>query len=655
ITEGINVVGSLAATRGDVVKMVNNALEVPMMVQKTWGQFPEYAEDETKTLLKTKLGVEVVEGTLISFDEEEMIAKIETKDGDKEYKVAEGVSFAGLEDATVKAWKLSGKLVWFEVKSTVVYDTVASVVYESNKVKEIKLFNLDKSYKVAENADLGKDIDKLINDVGDNKLDGLFYGRFVIADGKITKATIYNVANKPYMVEKVDTNKEVVTYRYADVTGRTLRLGNYDDYKVVKDGKEAELADLEKDDIFYTYTDGDVIYIFAVSKKVDGKLSKLVVGEKAMIAGEYYNINDPAYMSKDGGEEFTLTTDFSDLLGEDVTAYLGLKDTIVYIVGETEGEGETLYGILIRTWRSDEDYVRLMLLDGTIKTYVVADGFDVVDNEDYYDRAFVKFTVNDDGEVEFDDNAILVEDFTSSSSELKRLNVDKDATKVDGMFVTSDTKIIDVTNYKPTDRKVTSLTWDDIKNTDPIDGVIAVADDNLGVAKVILINDPDFVSAEDDVYVAIVLDSAKIGTNKYEITLDKGEGKENIVFSTVYNKGDIITFKLDKDGKGVVVAPTGTKETKYVIDINGSFIKLGTIADDGTITEDNKYYKVASDAVIYDFTGTKPVEAALADLSDVERDEANNEIAVRADKVTVYVENDIVKAIKIEALGTSDW
>ena len=61
-----NVVSNLAADRGAIAIMVDNSLTVPLMVQKTYGQYPEYEADEDKTLLNTKLGVEELEKVYVT-------------------------------------------------------------------------------------------------------------------------------------------------------------------------------------------------------------------------------------------------------------------------------------------------------------------------------------------------------------------------------------------------------------------------------------------------------------------------------------------------------------------------------------------------------------------------------------------------------------
>ncbi|MGI6777200.1 MAG: S-layer homology domain-containing protein [Acetivibrionales bacterium] len=59
ITKDVSAIAGMGATRGDVAVMIDASLDVPMMVQSTWGEFPEYEEDEDKTLL-SKLGVDEI-------------------------------------------------------------------------------------------------------------------------------------------------------------------------------------------------------------------------------------------------------------------------------------------------------------------------------------------------------------------------------------------------------------------------------------------------------------------------------------------------------------------------------------------------------------------------------------------------------------------
>jgi hypothetical protein len=100
ISDGVTVINNMAANRGDIALMIDNALTVPMMVQKTWGQYPEYGEDEDQTLMK-KLGVNEIEGRVVAIprvdskldDNEIRLGEAEDKDDNGVYEVIEGVDF----------------------------------------------------------------------------------------------------------------------------------------------------------------------------------------------------------------------------------------------------------------------------------------------------------------------------------------------------------------------------------------------------------------------------------------------------------------------------------------------------------------------------------------------------------------------------------
>jgi hypothetical protein len=673
ITDGVNVVGNLPATRGDVAIMLDNSLEVPMMVQTSWGQYPEYQEKEDQTLLKTKLGVKVIEGTVASFDEDEMTVAFNdvtengtAKDDGTEYKVASGISFKNLINAAVTAWKLGDYIVYVDVDSSIKYDVVSDVVYDGSTLKEIELKYANKTYKVASGATIkidGASGTFATDSNGDLTKD--YYGKFIINDGKITQAEVLNLTDsvlvKAGQIEKVDTKNEVIEYRLGDSSGRKLRLGNYDDYKIYKDNAEVSLADLKADDVFYVKVVSNVVYVIASSKKVEGELTAVKEDTSALskvaIDGTYYDVNSNGFLSTNNGDDYhDINAKDSnneyviyDAFDEEVTAYLDYKGRVAYIVADVETKSDSIYGIVRKKWQSDEDYVKIMLLDGTEKTYVIDDYGKVSDyvylNKDYV----VKFVINKDGNIEFDANFTPV-----AVDSVGPMTVNEKDDKLGSYYITSKTKIINVTNYL-SDDEISELTWADIEEAlsdgATLNAKVVDADANTNEANLVIVKDSNFKVAKDDVYTAIVLDKVRINSDNYEIKLDRGNGEEYIIFTKAEaakaTVDSIVYFQLDKDGKGVNCNAVSTVQG-YVYDINGSFIKFAEVDASKSAVNITPYYRVASDAIIYDYTGDDPVIGYLSDLSDMEF--SNGKVA-QADKVEYYVDGNTVKAIKILKLG----
>jgi len=600
-------------------------------------QYPEYEEDDTKSLLKTKLGVDVVEGTLSDYDEDENVVTI----GNKEYKVAEGVSVKALLNNYVSAWKLNGKIVYVKAESNTIYEYVTANKVSNGKVTEITVKFADKKYKVKEDAEI-KLNGEVIAEARKDDLKGT-YGKIVLDDNKVIYADLYEMNYiSAAKVVSVDADDEVVEY-YKEDPDSVLKLRLEDkDVTVIKNNKAAKLEDLKKGDVISVYRsdDRESFVIVATDAELEGKLTAVREEDrtyKVRIDGTYYKIDSP-FLSKDGGDSFVSfggEDSLDDFFGEKVVAYKDYKGDIVYIVAEVEEKTTTFLGIITKAWRTDNTYVKVFKADGTVATYVYDDDYFDLDDLDYDKETVFEFEIDEDGVVQ-SIKALTPVDIVN---ETVKFDEDEEAVTVSGAvyYVGSKTVFFDATGDDADDLDV--IKWDKIKGLTGSGISAKVYLNAKNEIRAMVFTDGLDSIGKDDTFYAFVADKVRSGSNKYTLTLETADDEMDVVFDSAKLKeaqiNDIVKVKMLKDGKGEIkgVYRVEDIETTYIVkDKDGSrYIRLAENEDDtGT------WYKVDNKVLVYDATDEDEYEKV-----------SMNHIA-KYDKVKVVIDvdgNNVVKAI----------
>ena len=170
ISDGVTVINNMAANRGDIALMIDNALTVPMMVQKTWGQYPEYAEDEDQTLMK-KLGVKEIECRVVAIpridskldDNEIRIGEAEDSKDNGVYEVIEGVDVEAAFGNEVTIFVKKDKVLGITIES----DFFLDAIKWNSSDKELELVEQDEEYDLAKDVVVYIDGDKkAVNNLG---------------------------------------------------------------------------------------------------------------------------------------------------------------------------------------------------------------------------------------------------------------------------------------------------------------------------------------------------------------------------------------------------------------------------------------------------------------------------------------------------------
>jgi hypothetical protein len=638
ITDGVNVVNTLAATRGDVALMLDNSLEVALMEQVSWGQYPEYKENEDKSLLVSKLGVNVIEGTVTDFDAGNKLVTI----GGKEYDVANDVSFIGLLDAEVTAWKLDKKIVYFFEDSDVLYD---SIVAFSDSKKTVELAYADKKYKVVKTDDF---------DYDDVKALGNIYGKFVLNNGKISSAEeLLSTERAAILTSKNDKEgKEYIKYQIGDLAERTFKFDFEDeDYTFVKNNKVAAFKDLKEGDVVYVNTTDKVVVAFDLA--VEGKLTRLG-SDYVNIDGKKYEFISPVYSSIDDGEEYEAGVN-EDLLAEEVVAYKGANGKIVYIKSEVEESTSKLYGFVLSTTESLDTYkARVLLADGTTATYELknVDVYDdivakVADNSKDL-AAYFKFSVNKDGQIS------KAEAYESEAAVTGSLDdAGKSFLKIGGQifYVADDIKVFNIEDAFSTlnitkSGDVKMVDWAKIADAKSVTDIEIIGYPEMDGAEIVELKaiaiKAGYGTAAGDPELAYVKDAYKISKDEWEVVLVNASEEITLVFDEDMTEyvDMVIEYRVNSDGDGVwksTVAEYKPANFKEITDVDTT---KSMVTVDGTV------YKVSKDAIIFNLNGDTPEQIVLSDIK------AELETKAAPAKINAVVYNDpettIVKAILVE-------
>lgn len=381
ITKGVKGSIGETITRGDMAKLVYNALSTQVMDVKTWGgNSTEYAKSDD-TILSKYLEIEKWEGIVTNTPYMSFMAG--ANDGIIDLVDSYIYNYDGKKtENTFKTAKCDKDVEELLGKKVTCY------VGEDSK-GEWRIFS------IAERDNYNDVIVIKASDV--QEIDG-DYVLYEGANGKTTKVKVsseatyvcnyaevadfdYSTANGyvTFINNDNESGYDYVIYFSYDVLGSVVKdIEAYDDIItfdaddideydvededvtiiVCRDGEPANITDIEVDDVISVIgTDDFKIYLVS-SAKVTGKVKGLDKEEKIVtIDGEEYNYN---------GVNFTLS--------DYITAYINVDNEIVAI--DTDDIAVNKYGMIIRAYTSsDDDAYKLEIIgtNGVKGTYEVAE------------------------------------------------------------------------------------------------------------------------------------------------------------------------------------------------------------------------------------------------------------------------------------------
>ncbi len=650
ITDGVSVISTLSANRGDVAMMVNNSLEVYLMEQTAYGDRPTWEASETRTLLNTKLGVKESKGIV------EDIAKTGTKKlSENEFeleceKVADGVSGTyemaidvNTESLFLKEVKVlykekggAKKVVWVGVETAdkdIVFDTVV-IGGKNNDDKEVELKVADKKYawldgKIAD-AEIYINYEKYSAASKTAKdLEG-YYGYFVFDGKEIKAANLFEFDDKGFVTDVLKDEIEYVDLY--DAEEQVLVLDDYDDiYVYNKDFTKADLEDIDADSvIFYWDNEDDELFVMVVNNKVEGEVTRLR-DDRVTIDGKNYvrAKNDKeitAIVSLNKGKDFDEWSleKAADVMDEEVALYLDLNGQIAAMVTSAKATSDTLYGVVTWYYGGRNPSIEVFTSEGKEVEYYFERNSDATGfYNDYVDQATtnpfenpavnnvvaIKYELNSDGEIAKGkiwaiDGASPVVKYPSGTDAPKGNNF---AIKkaVDRKFVEDGSQVFyvgaDTVLIKALDKDGTTIELDpelldydkivkmSFGESTPREAAIIFGEEGK-TAKMIVFLDSGFEGTKEDVYFGVVTDKAwKVGDDWFAAMDIFDEGKDDYLVDKkdTVAKGELVAFTLKSNDKVDVIV----QGVVYKADGgNKAKIVQGTVSD-----RDGSYITLAAD------------------------------------------------------------
>jgi len=649
ITKGMSVVGGLAANRGDVALMVDNALDVPLMVQKTYGQYPEYEEDDTKSLLVSKLGVDEFKGTVTAVPlSSSKLDDDEIEIDGKEYTAIVDMDlnyFFGLE---VKVWADDDDIFFMEVETdedNILYDTVKA----DADATEVSLYVEDDEFEWAKGADIYVNFASAkATDVDED-----MYGRVVLNDDdEVIFASFFKFDT---VAAGVVTGIEDEVYEVVLFDGAEdeIDLADYDDGVFVFGPQFEKLTveDIDVDSAVFAWSDDDELYVVVKNETAAGVLDR-VRSTNLRIDGEVYDVAVNGMAFSDDGKDSFGSFDGSDVtvldnLGnEEVTVVFDLNDEVLFVYGDAEATSGWMYGIVTYGSLGKVGEATVFTPDGEEVDYEFAQRLDAtdVDGLNYYgvygdtdltdelEFAVIKYKLNKDGEIDKTDHTIAqlkyATDVVPATTTLK-----KDAEKAfitvngtDRYYINSSTVFMTAVNSDgELDPKV--LDYEDIYDIEITAGEEVHVFGTAGeTAKMIVFLNPAFTGTGEDIFYGVVTDKPWKEGDDWVVSIDVfGEGEKEYVLedNTDFVRGDVVSFKINS-AKEAVWQSSGTLDSNE------------TVYKDGYLTVDAGKYLVDTNAVVYAMKD-KPSTSISGKISRTRVDSYDNLTYIVDDAVIVAI------------------
>jgi hypothetical protein len=622
ITDGVNVAGSLAANRGAIAMMVDNALEVELMEQVSFGDSPRW-ETVDKTLLKNKLGVEEVKGTVTAIsktaklDENEF--ELEDENGKRigTFEMAIDVNTESLFLKEVKILHKDEKVVWVSVETDdrdIVFDTIASI---DGRKFELKV--ADKKYDTVRRPTIYVNYDD-----GEEPKPG-DYGYFIFDGKEIIAANLFRFdpegvdgrADKGFVTDVLRDEIEYIDLYDADE--QVLELDDYDEiYVYNRDFTKMALADIDEGSLIFYWDNDDELFIMVLNEMVEGEVTRLRSDRVTIDGTNYVRAENESIVSLDQGKKFEPWGDASryEIMDEDVQLYLDLNGEVAAMVTDAKVTSDTLYGIVTWYYEGRNPCIAVYTADDKEEEYYFEKRDDAAGVKVYEDEiadgdliVAIEYKLNSDGEIAEDSVTLKI-------SERDEISVIKAADRKyvvagsDTYYISSDTVVMRALDEDgELDPEV--IDYDTLVDMSiaPAEDVIIFGEKGKD-ADMIVFLDEEFKGRRDDVYFGVVIDDPwKIGSDWFaEMDIfGEGKGEYKLKSHTQVKEGDLIAFYLDRNNKTDVIVcgvvydnkPKARIVVGTVYNRDGSYIEIGDTEPDGLSGD----YRIASGAVLYQLDG----------------------------------------------------
>lgn len=630
LLDAVKGVQGIPAPRGLVAQLVDNALEIPQMIQVGYGTQTKWVvsgtEDTEERLLLDDLGFDKITGRMTErVNDDNEVTLTDSNNKDHVLIVKENFDSEANFGLNLTAW-VDGKdnVAVYSVKETPVFDALE---WDADD-EELTFVAAEKANKVSGKATMYLNGDKVKKA---SELDGANYAKVVVKDKEVIFVDAYTL-NNHFVVNEVDGN---VAYDYNDDEV------NLKGYTIVKAGKSVAIADLEEgDNLFFNKS---IKYAEVYNNSVNGEIER-VYSTSFKVDGTTYAWDANALYLEDS--ELAALTDevLASMMDEEqpVDIFFNRVGDVVLVVGDTGAPDTSSYYGYVTTTTSgpynirNKEYFNLDVLnkEGEVLKYDVAEAYadefgaanDAAKEDSTYAEWKAAITKGNVVLVTVDEDGVLdsVTDLTRTFEVGKDGDgnvLDAEELKVSAKYAGTNslpgTALVFWTQGATKTSDIEIMTWAEAADefSKVTDATFYVNSANKVVAVVVRNSD---ANVDKLTYTGLVTNVRKFSgtTAKWEITIAvNGESK---VFVTDTSKvkvtGDFNGVEKGKFAKLTVGDKSELVEAIALADTVDITVKtLSTSGKTITATVTDDVYRLVDGFKVYD---TNNKEIALRDLND---------------------------------------
>ena len=365
-------------TMKDAVKLIDNALTIPVLNANFTGDKIEYSYDGTKTLLEKNFDMEQVLMRITDVDRNNRSISVtdeKTNQTDK-YNLSDTVSELNAIGTKQYILVKDGTVIYMYPykNSTVKYGYVSSynkdLTPNSVSVKELKKLafsNYDGTAKVSDTAKLFINGIEMSRDEKVNLTGSCV--RYCYENGEIVRIYVIGDASQNYIPSSggiiTSINKEKIRYaEYGSKSKFLDSLEQYDSVITVIDGRETEFSQLKKEMVIDYAVSQNCLYIYSTRNTYSGKL-KSVSSDELKLENDTLSISSkPIYVSKNNGEEYSDGINLNTLASAEIKVFTDMSCAVRYII--VTGDNGEYIAVVQSAYESDDG-------EKMLKVYVISD------------------------------------------------------------------------------------------------------------------------------------------------------------------------------------------------------------------------------------------------------------------------------------------
>lgn len=503
------------------------------------------------------------------------------------------------------------------------------------RISNVK-YNIAAGAKLTDNAIANETNTRFVIDEDDNVIEAL-----KVADYLKTRAQLVDKYNES--AKRIELKGE-----------SSIKLSGLN-YVFYKDGKTAEITDLEENDTIYAFKDScGLDYVIYAASPVTGKVTAAEVGteiskDKVTIDGKKYTVSPQGFVYstddddfvKDGVED-TIIAD--DMFGETAQYALDRAGKVSVLVFNAE-EKVANYVIItsisassqgrvtsITVYNAEGKYVSYDMdnSDGTVATYIDGKSAEDKDSKEIIEGQLVKLTINSDGmvdKIEKGDNIPVTDDADDNKIDdsTKRIQINGTWYRIPSTIAAYDISFEEDEYVGNLIDKVETIAYNDVLAKNSFDGKSVQAFISDGQVKAIAAE--NYAGSSSSKFGVVKNTAYYTGSSQlvlfYGFGSDDFSYKENGKVGEVANK-DLVTYKTTGESLSAI-----TTIFRPSADGNAT-VSTGAIADVKVYAQNNNAANTGSE-----------ITAPQADVMNEEGTEVetasigSNVLSVRDDQIEV--------------------